>query len=106
MNFSDMNIIEKLTESFKEFPGIGERQAKRFVYFLMFKNGDYINDLSKLILVNHKIMYIEGGDCEFDIRKCIVESGYIKLERRIFIKNNQFRNRKRLFNVTIVQRFK
>ena len=50
MNFSDMNIIEKLTESFKEFPGIGERQAKRFVYFLMFKNGDYINDLSKLIL--------------------------------------------------------
>jgi recombination protein RecR len=45
-----MDIIDKLTEVFKEFPGIGERQAKRFVYFLMFKNGEYANNLSKLIL--------------------------------------------------------
>ncbi|MFA5791549.1 MAG: toprim domain-containing protein [Candidatus Paceibacterota bacterium] len=45
-----MDIIEKLTEVFKEFPGIGERQAKRFVYFLMFKNGEYSNNLTKLIL--------------------------------------------------------
>lgn len=45
-----MDIIEKLTEVFKEFPGIGERQAKRFVYFLMFRNGEYSNNLSKLIL--------------------------------------------------------
>ncbi|HAS80511.1 MAG: Recombination protein RecR [Candidatus Nomurabacteria bacterium GW2011_GWE1_32_28] len=36
-----MNTIEKLTEIFKEFPGIGERQAKRFVYFLMSRNGSY-----------------------------------------------------------------
>ena len=27
--------IEKLSQYFKEFPGIGERQAKRFVYFLL-----------------------------------------------------------------------
>ncbi|MGH7249881.1 MAG: toprim domain-containing protein, partial [Minisyncoccia bacterium] len=45
-----MDSVEKLTEIFKEFPGIGERQAKRFVYFLMFKNGEYANNLSKLIL--------------------------------------------------------
>jgi recombination protein RecR len=45
-----MDTIDKLTEIFKEFPGIGERQARRFVYFLMFKNGEYANDLSKLIL--------------------------------------------------------
>jgi recombination protein RecR len=45
-----MDIIEKLTEVFKEFPGIGERQAKRFVYFLIFRNGEYANNLSKLIL--------------------------------------------------------
>lgn len=45
-----MDIIEKLTEIFKEFPGIGERQAKRFVYFLMFKNKDYAGDLSRLVL--------------------------------------------------------
>ena len=44
-----MNIIEKLTEIFKEFPGIGERQAKRFVYFLMSKNLDYTSSLSELI---------------------------------------------------------
>ncbi|KKQ85833.1 MAG: Recombination protein RecR [Parcubacteria group bacterium GW2011_GWF2_38_8] len=44
-----MNTIEKLTEIFKEFPGIGERQAKRFVYFLMSKNGDYSENLCALI---------------------------------------------------------
>lgn len=44
-----MNTIDKLTEIFKEFPGIGERQAKRFVYFLMFKNRDYTNELVDLI---------------------------------------------------------
>lgn len=45
-----MDSIDKLTEIFKEFPGIGERQARRFVYFLMFRNGEYSNNLSKLIL--------------------------------------------------------
>lgn len=45
-----MDTIEKLTEIFKEFPGIGERQAKRFVYFLMYKNPSYTDSLSKLIL--------------------------------------------------------
>lgn len=45
-----MDAIDKLTEIFKEFPGIGERQARRFVYFLMFRNGEYTTHLSKLIL--------------------------------------------------------
>ena len=45
-----MDIVEKLAEIFKEFPGIGERQAKRFVYFLMSKNGSYAENLSMLIL--------------------------------------------------------
>ncbi len=45
-----MDIIDKLTEIFKEFPGIGERQAKRFVYFLMSRNPIYSENLSKLIL--------------------------------------------------------
>jgi recombination protein RecR len=44
-----MDTIDKLTEIFKEFPGIGERQAKRFVYFLMSRNGDYASNLSSLI---------------------------------------------------------
>ncbi|MDR3519334.1 MAG: toprim domain-containing protein [Candidatus Pacebacteria bacterium] len=45
-----MDIIDKLTEVFKEFPGIGERQARRFVYFLMSRNGAYNENLSALIL--------------------------------------------------------
>jgi recombination protein RecR len=44
-----MDIIEKLTEIFKEFPGIGERQAKRFVYFLMSRTPAYSENLSGLI---------------------------------------------------------
>lgn len=44
-----MDTIEKLTEIFKEFPGIGERQARRFVYFLMSKNGAYVDNMLFLI---------------------------------------------------------
>lgn len=42
--------IEKLAKYFKEFPGIGERQAKRFVYFLLHKNSNYVSDLAQNIL--------------------------------------------------------
>ena len=45
-----MNHIEKLAEKFKEFPGIGERQAKRFVYFLLHKNPAYVKELGEEIL--------------------------------------------------------
>ncbi len=45
-----MDTSEQLTEIFKEFPGIGERQAKRFVYFLMSRNPNYAENLSQLIL--------------------------------------------------------
>ncbi|MFA5778332.1 MAG: toprim domain-containing protein [Candidatus Paceibacterota bacterium] len=44
-----MDIIDKLTEIFKEFPGIGERQAKRFVYFLMARNPAYGENLAEMI---------------------------------------------------------
>lgn len=42
--------IEKLAKYFKEFPGIGERQAKRFVYFLLHKNPSYVSELGHNIL--------------------------------------------------------
>ncbi len=45
-----MNPIDKLTEHFKEFPGIGERQAKRFVYFLLHKNPSFVLELGNKIL--------------------------------------------------------
>jgi recombination protein RecR len=45
-----MNPIENLTQYFKEFPGIGERQAKRFVYFLLHKNPTYVKELGENII--------------------------------------------------------
>ncbi len=46
-----MSPIEQLAELFKEFPGIGERQAKRFVYFLLHKNPQYVKELGDAILL-------------------------------------------------------
>ncbi len=37
--------MEELVELFKKFPGIGPRQAKRFVSFLMHSNNSYRQDL-------------------------------------------------------------
>lgn len=45
-----MNSIDKLSELFEKFPGVGKRQAKRFVYFLLRKNSGYTKDLSDAIL--------------------------------------------------------
>ena len=40
---------DRLIESFLKFPGIGPRQAKRFVYFLAGENKEYVDNLAKLI---------------------------------------------------------
>lgn len=44
-----MDPLSRLTEYFREFPGIGPRQAKRFVYFLLTKSPSYLEEISKLI---------------------------------------------------------
>ncbi len=44
-----MDNTQRLIELFKEFPGIGPRQAKRFVYFLLNRNAGYASDLANLI---------------------------------------------------------
>lgn len=44
-----MDHIQRLTELFREFPGIGPRQAKRFVYFLLAQNSTYSSDLAREI---------------------------------------------------------
>ncbi len=54
-----MNNTEKLVELFREFPGIGPRQAKRFVYFLLTRNNDYSSELSRLI-----------GEVKKDVTSC------------------------------------
>jgi len=43
------NTIEKLTTLFTRFPGIGPRQAKRFVYFLLKNNQQNLNELAETI---------------------------------------------------------
>ncbi len=44
-----MNPIDKLTELFEEFPGIGPRQARRFVQFLLIQNLSFRTTLSHTI---------------------------------------------------------
>lgn len=45
-----MNAADRLTERFRDFPGIGSRQSKRFVYFLLSKNRAYLEELAGLII--------------------------------------------------------
>ncbi len=40
-----MNSIEKLIQIFTHFPGIGPRQARRFVYYLLTRNNGAIEEL-------------------------------------------------------------
>ena len=44
-----MNTIQKLIELFTRFPGIGPRQAGRFVYFLLSSSQSYRNELIRLL---------------------------------------------------------
>ncbi|OGI94309.1 hypothetical protein A3A03_00290 [Candidatus Nomurabacteria bacterium RIFCSPLOWO2_01_FULL_40_18] len=66
-----MDIIDKLSEVFKEFPGIGERQARRFVYFLMYKNSTYTENLSMLLSDLKK----EVAQCRECFRFFIMDKG-------------------------------
>lgn len=43
------DIISKLTEIFTRFPGIGPKQARRFVYFLLSQQQSSLNNLAKLL---------------------------------------------------------
>ncbi|MES2023316.1 MAG: toprim domain-containing protein [Patescibacteria group bacterium] len=72
-----MDSIEKLAEIFKEFPGIGERQAKRFVYFLMSRHPSYSESLSRMILELKK----EISQCKECFRFFIVKNNPPKNER-------------------------
>ncbi len=59
-----MNTINKLTEIFSKFPGIGPRQSKRFVYFLLTRDVKSLEELSRLILELKK----EVGVCQLCMR--------------------------------------
>lgn len=44
-----MSAFNRLSELFSEFPGIGPRQAKRFVYFLLTQQPTFLSELSRHI---------------------------------------------------------
>ena len=58
-----MNSIDKLTEIFRSFPGIGPRQAKRFVYYLLSRNGSYSQELVQAIQ-NLKKEITQCSECQ------------------------------------------
>ena len=57
-----MNSIEKLSELFGKFPGIGPRQARRFVYFLLSRSGSYTTELIQAIQ-DIKMEINQCGEC-------------------------------------------
>jgi recombination protein RecR len=70
-----MDSIDKLAEIFKEFPGIGERQARRFVYFLMSRTPAYAENIAEMI----KDLKKETAQCRECFRYFIVKNGKNKL---------------------------
>ncbi len=44
-----MDTLGKLTELFRQFPGIGPRQARRFAYFVSTKNNAFVLELKETI---------------------------------------------------------
>ncbi len=44
-----MNSIDRLAELFSHFPGIGPRQARRFVYYLLSRQSNFAEDLVRAI---------------------------------------------------------
>ena len=53
------DIINKLAEIFTKFPGVGPKQARRFVYFLLSQQQSSLNNLAKLV-----------GELKKDIHQC------------------------------------
>jgi recombination protein RecR len=44
------NVVAKLREYFERFPGIGPRQAQRFVYWLLNEDAAFVRELGELLL--------------------------------------------------------
>ncbi len=71
-----MDPISKLTEYFREFPGIGPRQARRFVYFLLTRNSSYLEEMARLFLSIKKSIHVCSTCFRFyqdgDTRSCSI----------------------------------
>lgn len=55
-----MNPTDRLTELFMRFPGIGPKQAKRFVYFLLREHSNYKQELIRTL----EELKFTGKQCE------------------------------------------
>lgn len=64
-----MNSIDKLIQIFSQFPGIGPRQARRFVYFLLTRQNGALEDFAKNILELKKEVVICSDCMRFFQRK-------------------------------------
>ena len=69
-----MNPIDKLVKIFSEFPGIGPKQARRFVYFLITRSTGFIKDFEKNI-EELRADIVSCGEC----RRYFIKSGTQKL---------------------------
>ncbi|MDE2218728.1 MAG: toprim domain-containing protein [Patescibacteria group bacterium] len=57
-----MEKINRLSDMFSEFPGIGPRQSKRFVYFLLARNPEFLDEMASMI-ANLKKEIRQCEDC-------------------------------------------
>lgn len=55
-----MDPINRLAALFAEFPGIGARQSKRFVHFLLKRDRTYLNELARQIASLQEVIF----ECE------------------------------------------
>jgi len=78
-----MNSIEKLTEIFSHFPGIGPRQARRFVYYLLTRANSTLGDLVQNI-----------NDLKNDVVMCADCRRFFPSSRRSFSEGGEKNNAK------------
>ena len=63
--------FENLVKSFEIFPGVGEKTAERFVYSLLNKDVDEVENLSEsMLLFKKNIRFCEKCGCLSDFDKC------------------------------------
>lgn len=69
-----MNPVDSLTHLFTQFPGIGPKQAKRFVYYLIRKDARFKDDLIRSVeaIKNH------GKQCS----ECFCFFGQVRLSNK------------------------
>ena len=64
-----MNTIQKLAELFSQFPGIGPRQSKRFVYFLLTRDEHFRGELARLLAALKEEVAVCDACCRFFTRR-------------------------------------